>query len=282
MPPTTMESPVLLNELAAAARVDRTPCGDGSIVWRSWGSGARVAVLLHGGFGSWAHWVRNIPALSRHFTLWVPDLPGMGESALPHDPWTLHGIATLLEQGLTQLIGGQRVDLVGFSFGGMLAGHWAALFPQRVRQMVALAPAGTGLGEAPKAAMVQWRGVPDAAQRLEIHRRNLCTWMLFDPARADALAAQVAFMSVEADRLRNREVAATNTLLVAMKNVACRADAILGDQDMLYRRWLPKVEKALLASGFASVTILRDAGHWAQYEQPEAFNAKVLGLLDTA
>ena len=37
-------------ELAATADVIRTPCGDGNMVWRSWGSGP-VLVLLHGGTG---------------------------------------------------------------------------------------------------------------------------------------------------------------------------------------------------------------------------------------
>jgi len=32
------------------------------MVWRLWGAGAPV-LLLHGGSGSWTHWLRNIPAL---------------------------------------------------------------------------------------------------------------------------------------------------------------------------------------------------------------------------
>ena len=43
-------------------------------------------LLLHGGTGSWTHWVRNIGPLSRRFSLMVPDLPGMGESLdVPRD-----------------------------------------------------------------------------------------------------------------------------------------------------------------------------------------------------
>ena len=37
-----------------------TPCGDGSLVWRVWGSGPPL-ILLHGGYGSWTHWIRNVP-----------------------------------------------------------------------------------------------------------------------------------------------------------------------------------------------------------------------------
>ncbi|MDB5843914.1 MAG: hydrolase-like protein, partial [Polaromonas sp.] len=53
------------------------------MVWRCWGEGAPV-VLLHGGSGSWTHWIRNIPTLvacSRQ--VWAPDLPGFADSASP-------------------------------------------------------------------------------------------------------------------------------------------------------------------------------------------------------
>jgi pimeloyl-ACP methyl ester carboxylesterase len=62
-----------------------TPIGANDVVWRVWGQGPPL-VLLHGGTGSWMHWVRNIEALAHDFTLLVPDLPGSGESAIPRPP----------------------------------------------------------------------------------------------------------------------------------------------------------------------------------------------------
>jgi len=55
-----------------------TPLGDGHIVWRCWGEGTPL-VLLHGGTGSWLHWIRNVEALSCDMMVVVPDLPGSGE-----------------------------------------------------------------------------------------------------------------------------------------------------------------------------------------------------------
>ena len=52
--------------------------GEGQVVWHRWGRGAPV-VLLHGGAGSWRHWVRNVDALlAAGRTVWAPDLPGLG------------------------------------------------------------------------------------------------------------------------------------------------------------------------------------------------------------
>ena len=67
-----------LDRLERAAKRTETPCGDGMMVWRSWGDGP-VLVLFHGGAGSWRHWAHNIDVLSQAYRLLVPDLPGLGE-----------------------------------------------------------------------------------------------------------------------------------------------------------------------------------------------------------
>ncbi|MET1115858.1 MAG: alpha/beta fold hydrolase, partial [Comamonas sp.] len=48
--------------------------------WRVWGTGTPL-VLIHGGHGSWMHWIHNIGPLAQHFQVIVPDLVGFGDSA---------------------------------------------------------------------------------------------------------------------------------------------------------------------------------------------------------
>ena len=95
-------SAAIVAGIEAKSRKERTPCGDGSIVWRVWGAGEPL-LLLHGGSGSWRHWVRNIEPLSRHFELWVPDIPGLGDSAMPPEPRTPMHIAEIMGAGLEEL-----------------------------------------------------------------------------------------------------------------------------------------------------------------------------------
>ena len=53
------ESPEdIINRLDAFSERRDTPCGEGTMVWRAWGGGVPL-VLLHGGFGSWTHWISN-------------------------------------------------------------------------------------------------------------------------------------------------------------------------------------------------------------------------------
>ena len=89
----------LVEGIAAEADRVETSCGDGRMVWRLWGSGPPL-VLLHGGYGSWMHWIRNVLPLSRRFRVIAPDLPGLGKSATPPEPWTAAGFAAIIVQGL--------------------------------------------------------------------------------------------------------------------------------------------------------------------------------------
>ena len=64
---------------ARAERHDVDVGGGKRMAWRRFGEGAPL-VLVHGGHGSWMHWIRNIEALSARHSLWIPDLPGYGDS----------------------------------------------------------------------------------------------------------------------------------------------------------------------------------------------------------
>lgn len=120
----------LVEGIAAEAERVETPCGDGAMVWRCWGGGPPL-VLLHGGYGSWTHWVRNVLPLSRQFTVIAPDLPGLGELATPPEPQTAEGLAAIIVAGLDIVLSRRRIanwaalHLAGFSFGGVIGGSVA-------------------------------------------------------------------------------------------------------------------------------------------------------------
>ena len=122
-PRRSQESPAdYLARVEAAGERVTTPCGGGEMVWRIFGDGPPL-MLIHGGHGAWAHWIRNIPFLARHFRLLLPDLPGHGGSAMPPEPITGPGIAAIVADGLTRLIPpGATCDIAGFSFGGIMSG----------------------------------------------------------------------------------------------------------------------------------------------------------------
>jgi 2-hydroxy-6-oxonona-2,4-dienedioate hydrolase len=173
----------LIDGVAAEAARLETPCGDGGMVWHVWGSGPPL-VLLHGGYGSWTHWIRNVLPLSRSFTVVAPDLPGLGESATPPEPHTAEGLARILVAGLDIVLPRHEpLHLAGFSFGGVLGGHVAALLGERVRAFTVVGSNGLGLVRQP----TDLRRVPadaSAAEILAVARHNLGQLMIADPTRS--------------------------------------------------------------------------------------------------
>ncbi len=110
------------------------------MVWHRWQPTASPngllppVVLLHGGSGSWSHWLRTIdPLRASGRPVLAADLPGFGDSDPPPRGGDADALVAPLAQGLAQLVPGTAVDLVGFSFGGLAAALLAVAHPARVR-----------------------------------------------------------------------------------------------------------------------------------------------------
>ena len=122
------ESPAdCIARIRATGERKTTPCGDGEMVWHVWGAqNATPVILFHGNFGSWPHWIKNIPVLSQHYALYVPDVPGFGESDLPPEPYSIEGLVDIVVQGIDTLLSPDtRIHISGFSFGSTMSGFLA-------------------------------------------------------------------------------------------------------------------------------------------------------------
>jgi len=274
--PPDAEPAAIVADFERRARRFETPCGDGSLVWRAWGSGPPV-LLTHGGHGAWSHWIRNIDALAAERTVWAPDLPGLGESALP--PREDHeAISDAIAAGLRRLIAPDLpVDIVGFSFGGVASAHLAAFHPELVRRLIVVDTGGLDLpmGHIDVRGI---RGLADA-ERSAVLRANLLSLMLHDPASVDALALHLQAINGRRARIQAEKLVLPDKLLLVLPRVSVQLDAIWGEHDN------PHPDPAAQASVFRrfhpdlDFRVIPDAGHWAMYERPAAFNRTVLDLL---
>jgi 2-hydroxy-6-oxonona-2,4-dienedioate hydrolase len=267
-----------LRVLASATR-HTTPCGDGEVVWHAWGEGEPL-VLLHGGSGSWTHWLRNVqPLADAGRWVLVPDLPGCGDSAPPPGNKDADGVAPVLAEGLPFLVGLRAVDLVGFSFGGLTSALLTAEHPELVRHLVLVGAPALGLREKPL-PLAGWRHREDRAAQLEAHRHNLGMLMLHDKAAIDDTALLLQAANVPRDRMQRRRLARTDLLLRTFPRIDCRIDAIYGEHDALYAGLVPQlVERRETAPTWHEVVLVAGAGHWVQYENPARFNQELLRLL---
>jgi pimeloyl-ACP methyl ester carboxylesterase len=80
------------------------------------------------------------------------DFPGTGHSGAQLWPPTM-GMNSLFVKSLLTKLGHTRVDVLGYSWGGLLAQHLAAQHPRTVRRLV-LAATSVGLGGMPPSARV--------------------------------------------------------------------------------------------------------------------------------
>lgn len=275
-----------LDVLAGAMRLG-TPCGDGELVWHAWGpvdSPREPLVLLHGGSGSWTHWVRNVEALaaSGRYVL-VPDLPGFGDSAMPPDGVDADALPAPLEAGLAKLVGARPCIFVGFSFGGLTAGLLAARYPERVAALVVVGAPALGLASRRLQGLRAWRHLAEEQERRAVHRFNLGVLMLFHPESIDEQAIDIQAANVPRDRLPGRRLAFTRALAEAMQQIRCPVHALYGWEDSLYQGRQELLEKTFRAASPSLQTFefISDAGHWVHYERAEAFNAALLTVLSS-
>jgi len=261
--------------IAAEAMRLETPCGDGTMVWRCWGGGPPL-VLLHGGYGSWTHWIRNVLPLSRQFTVIAADLPGLGESATPPEPWTAAGLAAIIARGLDIVLPrGERLHLAGFSFGGVIGGNVAAQLGDRVRGFTVMGSNGLGLERSPTPLQ---RVAPGASQAEEFatHRYNLNQLMIADPDRIDELALYLQKTNHARARMRSRRFSRSGALVEALPRITARLDGIWGERDATAVPHLD--ERARILRSFqpsARFAVVPGAGHWVQYEASDRFNALI-------
>jgi pimeloyl-ACP methyl ester carboxylesterase len=265
-------------ELAASAELARTPCGEGEAVWRIWGDGVPL-VLLHGGSGSWMHWLRNIPALARHHRVIAPDTPGLGESAMPPGEGSPADAAAPLRDGLARLLGERRrYHLCGFSFGANVGGHLAAMEGAHVLSLTLVGAASLGLPRPPLDLLrVRDR---EGDERRAAHRENLARLMFRDAARIDDTALEIQEHNTRHARLRSRGYASGDGLKRALGLVAAPLAGIWGEFDAV--AW-PEVRARLdvlraIDPGLLEA-VIPNAGHWVAYEAAEAFNAALLRIL---
>ena len=256
--------------------------GGGRMVWRVFGSGPPV-LLLHGGHGSWSHWLRTIPDLARDHRLLVPDMPGYGESDRPPAFDGAEAIAALVAQGAHEVLGaGGPVALAGFSFGGVVAGHVARLRPRLARRLVLIGAGGLGLRRAAMPELVNWRELADPGERAAAHERNLAILMIHDPRRIDPLAVHLQAENARRTRFRSRPISLTATLRDCLAETRAPLAGIWGREDATARGHLDERRELLRRfDPAAEFELIEGAGHWVQYEAPRALNAALRAILRT-
>lgn len=106
---------------------DQFPC----LAYRKFGEGP-VIVLLHGFPENGNLWRDIWPALAKHNTVIIPDLPGSGESTFANEDLSIEHLAESVKLILDKE-GIDEIVLAGHSMGGYIALAFAEKYPVMLR-----------------------------------------------------------------------------------------------------------------------------------------------------
>ena len=251
-----------------------------SINYEAWGDGESPAVvLLHGFTSDLRMWAPVMEPLSRDYRPIAMDLRGHGRTSAPEDldAYTMDAYRA----DLLSLLDALEIDvcaLVGCSFGGMIAAHFAVEHPERIAGLV-LSDASAAFEHDQYDDSYRKREAVIAAQEAIVERFGTAELGkraaadVADTFLAEGLRKRYARMSREgylgAARVRRER---PNVLPMLRDKLTMPVMVCTGTDDHVHGASL------VMADHIESprVAIFRDTGHGIPARRPEAFADTIL------
>lgn len=268
-----MSNPIV----SRTAKIDRV-----KLHYLTAGDGAPL-ILLHGYAETSRMWRPIMPMLAERFTVIAPDLPGIGDSAIPASGLDMKTSAVRIH-GLARSLGVEKARVVGHDIGLMVAYAYAAQFPaetEKLAVMDAFLP-GVGQWEAiynnPGLWHFRFNGpTPEALVRGRERTYFEHFWNDFaaDKKRSIPVADRKAYAEAYARPGRMRagwayfvsfQQAATDFAQLAKTKLRMPVLVIGGEKSLGEAL---AVQMKLVASN-VTVVVLKDTGHWVLEERPQA------------
>ncbi|MFI7010887.1 alpha/beta fold hydrolase [Streptomyces sp. NPDC050145] len=242
------------------------------------GASGPLLLCLHGIGSSSAAFAPQLEGLAEHARVIAWDAPGYGKSPDPEVPLDLDGFADAAAEVIRAY--GSPAHVLGVSWGGVIALRLATRHPELVASLiVADSSAGSGTDPA-KAAGMRARATELAEVGPRVFAAQRGPRLVSDLADA-ALVERVVETMAGSIRLPGYGYAAESMagadLREELAAVTAPALVVCGDRDTV-----TGIEASQVLAGALHKTayvIVKDAGHLANQEQPERFNAWVLSHL---
>jgi 2-hydroxy-6-oxonona-2,4-dienedioate hydrolase len=243
-------------------------------------------ILMHGTGGHLEAYTRNLRALGARYRVIAYDFPGHGWTTTAGSDLEIDDyIGHLL--GLLDGLGVDRAHLCGESLGGWVAVKFAARHPDRVGRLVLNTPGGT-------------MATPEVMERI----RSLSQAAADDPS-GQRVRARLEWLMADARSVTDELVAIRQGIYSrpgfpeSMRHILCLQDPQVRRRNLVTNAELAAIAAPALViwtsddpSGPAKAgldmadripagefQLIKDAGHWPQWEQQEQFDTLVLEFL---
>ncbi|NKC03447.1 alpha/beta fold hydrolase [Brucella haematophila] len=216
--------------------------------YRTVGKGPPI-LLIPGGLSDQHVWDAQLPILARHHTVIVADSRGQGRSTRTTEPLT-YGLMADDYVALLDFLHIDKVDLVGWSDGGIIGLDIAMRYPERLKSLFAQAanvtPEGnTGYIE----ARAEGRPIPELRHYESIDKEIHALWAN-EPNYTDEDLSQISV----------------------------RTAIVIGDHDTAITREHTEFIASQIPG--AELIILPDSGHGVPVENPRLYAHTVLKFID--
>jgi len=244
-----------------AASTGMAPVNGIEMYYATYGAGDPV-LLIHGGLGNADIWANQVADLMKDHLVIVADSRGHGRSTRTEEPFGYDLMASDY-LALLDFLKVDKVDLVGWSDGGIIGLDIAMTHPERLDHLFA------------HAANITTDGVDPTVGDDPVFMGIYATWMGEEyaklsptPDQFDAFVAQISEMWATQPNWTDEQVAAI-TVPVAV---------VAGDHDEAILRAHTEKIAALIPG--AKLVILPDASHFAMLQAPAEYTAAIRAFID--
>lgn len=253
---TIPESP----PMPAPVSTGKAPVNGIEMYYATYGSGDPV-LLIHGGLGNADIWANQVADLMKDHLVIVADSRGHGRSTRTEEPFG-YDLMSSDYLALLDYLKIDKVDLVGWSDGGIIGLDIAMSHPERLDHLYAQAANITTDGVDPSVA-------EDPVFNSYIERMaGEYAKMSPTPDQFDSFVAQIGEMWATQPNWTDAQVAA----------ITVPTAVVAGDHDEAILR--PHTGKIAALIPGAKLVILPDASHFAMLQAPAEYTASVRDFID--
>ena len=236
------------------------------------GAGHQPTILLTHGYSATSQmWKGQVDALSRDHRLVIWDMRGHGQSDSPDDPALYSEPATVADMAaLLDEVGAKSAIIGGLSLGGYMSLAFHRVHPERTDALLII---DTGPGYKNDEAREGWnRTSLKTAERYETEGLKVLETGSAERRQAQHKSAKGLALAARG-MLTQRDAG----VIASLPDIRVPSIVVVGSQDTPF----------LAASDYmaskipgARKDVIDGAGHAANIDRPEAFNAAILAFLD--
>lgn len=249
-------------------------------------SGSRNApplVLLPGKGGNSFMWYRAVKELSGNYRVYAVDpVFERGLSVHTRTITKADEIIEWLDELFTELDLGNKINLMGLSYGGWLTGQYALRYPERLRKAILVAPADTIL---PIKSQFYIRGLLMIALPFRYFKEQFFLWLFEDAAVQGEEGMRLIKKMADSNEEDSRLFVSIPGIVMPtvltdneLQSIKIPVLFIVGENEKIYSAQ-EAVKRIKGVSPAIKTKIIPNAGHGIIFSQPGLFNKAVIEFL---